>query len=86
LLCGNDTCPVIFYSVNVNEVYNVSEKGETLKLLNVTVYNESFSYSLYMLSYIVGSNTILPLLRERCPLSDLYMLISTAYNSEILTG
>lgn len=51
--CGNDTCPVTLYSVDVNEVYNVSEKGETLKLLNVTVYNESFSYSFHVLAYQV---------------------------------
>ena len=69
--CGNDTCPVIFYSVDVNEVYNVSKKGETLKLLNVTVYNESFSYSLYMLSYIVEREQYnLTVITRTMPLSD----------------
>lgn len=59
--CGNcscacnssDTCPAMPYSVAIDEVYNVSEKGESLKLLNVTVYNESFSYSFYVLAYDV---------------------------------
>jgi len=50
--CENNACPAI-YSVDVNEVYNVSEKGESLKLLNVTVYNNSFSYSFHVLAYQV---------------------------------
>jgi len=51
--CESDTCPAMLYSVDVGEIYNVSEKGESLKLLNVTVYNESFSYSFYVLAYDV---------------------------------
>lgn len=51
--CENDTCPAMLYSVDVNEVYNVSEKGKVLKLLNITVYNESFSYSFHVLAYQV---------------------------------
>lgn len=48
--CENDTCSAL-YSVDVDEVYNASEKNESLKLLNVTVYNESFSYTMYVLVY-----------------------------------
>ena len=51
--CENDTCPAMLYSVDINEVYNVSENGRTLKLLNITIHNESFSYSFYVLGYQV---------------------------------
>jgi len=35
--CENDTCPAMLYSVDVGEVYNVSEKGNMLRLMNITV-------------------------------------------------
>lgn len=52
-VCEENTCPATLYSVDVNEVYNVSLKGESLKLLNVTIHNESLSYSFHILAYLV---------------------------------
>lgn len=46
-------CPAMLYSVDTNVIYNVSEKGKSLKLLSVTIYNESLSYSFYVLVYNV---------------------------------
>jgi len=48
---GGGACPAIPYSVSIDVVHNVSEKGESLELLKVAVYNESTSYSFYVLIY-----------------------------------
>ncbi len=50
---SSNSCPAMNYSVDISEIYNASEKGESLKLLNITAHNESFSYSFYVLAYSV---------------------------------
>jgi len=58
------------YSVDINEIYNVSER-ESLKLLNITVYNESFSYSFYVLVYNARHNQYnLSVVTRIIPLND----------------
>ncbi|WP_456468385.1 hypothetical protein [Archaeoglobus sp.] len=69
--CENDTCSVILYSVDVDEVYNVSKKGESLKLLNITIHNESFSYSFHVLAYQVEKEQYnLSVVTRIMPLND----------------
>jgi len=77
---SSDTCPAMLYSVDINVIYNVSEKGESLELLKVMVYNESFSYSFYVLVYNAGHNQYnLSVVTEIIPLNGTYLFM-TAVN------
>ncbi|ADM27966.1 conserved hypothetical protein [Ignisphaera aggregans DSM 17230] len=74
------TCPAIPYSVDINVIYNVSEKEESLELLKAVVYNESFSYSFYVLVYRAERNQYnVSVVTEIMPINVTYLFI-TAVN------
>ncbi len=61
----------MLYSVAIDEIYNVSENSKNLKLLNITIYNDTFSYSFYLLEYQVEKEQYnLTILTRIMPLND----------------
>jgi len=59
-------------------IYNVSKKGESLELLKITVYNESFSHSSYILIYNVRHNRYnLSVVTEIIPINNTNLFITT---------
>jgi len=75
---GSGMCPIMPYSVDINVIYNVSVKGESLELLKITVYNESYSYSSYILIYNVRHKQYnLSVVTEIIPINNTNLFITT---------
>jgi len=78
---GGGACPATPYSVGIDVVRNVSGKGESLELLKVAVYNESTSYSFYLLIYRAEHEQYnLSVVTEIIPLVNNTNLFITAVN------